>query len=113
MRWVISPIALLVLAARHRLIVWQPSVRQILERLFDFVVLQFDTPLEHKKAGTFDFPKVPTLPIQYSVVYLTYLLMFHLQICQKWFISLTLLKTGVCHQWKKQKTSEAFKHGKP
>ena len=35
----------------------------ILERLFDFVVLQFDTPLERKKAGTFDFSKVPASPI--------------------------------------------------
>ena len=49
--------------ARHRLIVRTSSVRQILERLFDFVVLQFDTPLERKKAGTFDFSKVPALPI--------------------------------------------------
>ena len=49
----------LIFAARHRLIVRKPSVRQILERLFDFVVFQFDTSLERKKAGTFDFSKSP------------------------------------------------------
>ena len=30
-------------------VIWQPSVRQILERLFDFVVFQFDTPLKEKR----------------------------------------------------------------
>ena len=29
------------------------------------------------------------------------------------FISLTLLKNGVCHQWKNKKISEPFKPGKP
>ena len=73
-RWVITPFALLVFAAHHRLVVRQPGIRQILERLFDFVVLQFDTPLERKKAGVLDFSKAPALPILYSVVYLTHLL---------------------------------------
>ena len=63
MRWIIAPFALLVFAAHHRIVIWQLSIRQILERLFDFVVLQFDTPLECKKAGTFDLSKVPALPI--------------------------------------------------
>ena len=40
-----------VFTAHHRLIVRKPSIRQILECLLDFVVLQFDTPLECKKAG--------------------------------------------------------------
>ena len=62
-RGIIAPIALIIFAAHHRLVIRQPSVRQILERLFDFVVLQFDTPPERKKAGTFDFSKVPALPI--------------------------------------------------
>ena len=52
-----------VFTAHHRLIVRKPSIRQILECLLDFVVLQFDTPLECKKAGTFDFSKAPALPI--------------------------------------------------
>ena len=62
-RWVITPFTLPIFMARHCLIVRTSSIRQILERLFDFVVLQFDTPLECKKAGTFDFSKVPALPI--------------------------------------------------
>ena len=52
-----TAIALLVFTARYCILIRQPSVRQILERLFDFVVFQFDTPLEKKKAGTFDFLK--------------------------------------------------------
>lgn len=63
MRRVITSIALLIFMACHLLIVRKPCVRTILERLFDFVILQFDTPLECKKAGTFDFSKVPALPI--------------------------------------------------
>ena len=78
--WIIAPVTLLVFAAHNLLIVRNPNVRQILERLFDFVVLQFDTPLERKKAGTFDFSKAPALPIYYFVVYPNYSLMFHLQI---------------------------------
>ena len=62
-RRIITPFTLPIFMARHRLIVRTSSVRQILERLFDFVVLQFDTPLECKKAETFDFSKVPALPI--------------------------------------------------
>jgi hypothetical protein len=58
-RWIIAPFALLVFAAHHRIVIWQPSIRQVLECLFDFVVLQFDTPLNAKKAGTFDFSIVP------------------------------------------------------
>ena len=73
-RRVITHIAPLIFAARHRRIVRKPSIRRILERLFDFVVLQFDTPLERKKAGVLDFSKAPALPILYSVVYLTHLL---------------------------------------
>lgn len=57
-----TAIALLVFTARYCILIRQPSVRQILERLFDFVVFQFDTPPERKKAGTFDFSKVPALP---------------------------------------------------
>ena len=63
MRWIIAPFALLVFVAHNLLNVRKPSIRQIFERLLDFVVLQFDTPLECKKAGTFDFSKAPTLPI--------------------------------------------------
>ena len=62
-RWVIAPFTLLVFTAHNLLIVRKLSIRQIFERLLDFVVLQFDTPLECKKAGTFDFSKVPALPI--------------------------------------------------
>ena len=62
-RRVIAPFTLLVFVTHNLLNVRKPSIRQILERLFDFVVLQFDTPLECKKAGTFDFSKVPASPI--------------------------------------------------
>ena len=61
-RRIMTAIALLVFTARYCILIRQPSVRQILERLFDFVVFQFDTPPERKKAGTFDFSKVPALP---------------------------------------------------
>ena len=57
MRRVITSIALLVFTARYCILIQQPSVRQILERLFDFVVFQFDTPLERKKARNFRFLK--------------------------------------------------------
>ncbi len=40
-----------------------PSIRQILERLFDFIVFQFDTSSKRKKAGAFDSSKAPALPI--------------------------------------------------
>ena len=63
MRRVIAPFTLLVFVAHNLLNVRKLSIRQIFERLFDFVVLQFDIPLECKKAGTFDFLKVPALPI--------------------------------------------------
>ena len=69
-----TAIALFIFVAHHRLVVRQPGIRQILERLFDFVVLQFDTTLERKKAVTFEFSKAPALPILYSVVYPNYLL---------------------------------------
>ena len=49
-RWIIAPIALLVFTARHQLVVRQPGIRQILECLFDFVVLQFDTSSKCKKS---------------------------------------------------------------
>ena len=62
-RWIIAPFTLPIFMARHRLIVRTSSIRQVLECLFDFIVLQFDTPLNAKKAGTFDFSKVPALPI--------------------------------------------------
>jgi len=62
-REVITSIALLIFMACHLLIVRKPRVRTILERLFDFVILQFDTSSKRKKAGTLDFSKVPTLPI--------------------------------------------------
>ena len=42
-RRIVAPIALLIFAAHNLLIVRNPNVRQILERLFDFVILQFDT----------------------------------------------------------------------
>ena len=79
-RRVITHIAPLIFAARHRRIVRKPSIWRILERLSDFVVFQFNTPLERKKARTFNFSKVPALPIYYYVVYPNYSLMFHLQI---------------------------------
>lgn len=44
-----TAIALLVFTARYCILIRQPSVRQILERLFDFVVFQFDTPLKEKR----------------------------------------------------------------
>ena len=60
MRRIKTAIALFVFVAHNLLIVRTPNVRQIFERLFDFVVLQFDTSLRTpKKAGTFDFSKVP------------------------------------------------------
>lgn len=62
-RRVITSIALLIFMACHLLIVRKPRVRTILERLFDFVILQFDTSSKRKKAGAFDFSKVPALPI--------------------------------------------------
>lgn len=52
-----TAIALLEFTARYCIIIWQPSVRQILERLFDFVVFQFDTPLERKKGRNVRFLK--------------------------------------------------------
>ena len=42
-RGIIAPFTLPIFMARHRLIVRTSSVRQILERLFDFVILHFDT----------------------------------------------------------------------
>ena len=48
-RWIIAPFALLVFAAHHRIVIWQPSIRQILECLFDVVVFQFDTSLKEKR----------------------------------------------------------------
>ncbi len=63
MRRIMTAIALLVFTARYCILIRQPSVRTILERLFDFVILQFDTSSKRKKAGTLDFSKVPTLPI--------------------------------------------------
>ena len=61
MRRIITSIALLILMARHRRI-----VRQILERLFDFVVLQFDTPLNAKKPEPLIFQKIR--PYQFNIL---------------------------------------------
>ena len=57
MRRIMTAIALLVFTARHLLIVRHPGIRQILERLFDFVVLQFDTSSKRKKGRNFQFLK--------------------------------------------------------
>ena len=48
-RWIIAPFALLVFAAHHRIVIWQPSIRQVLECLFDFIILHFDTPFRMQK----------------------------------------------------------------
>ncbi len=49
MRRIKTAIALFVFTAHNPLIVWKPSIRQILECLFDFIVFQFDTSSERKK----------------------------------------------------------------
>ena len=58
---IITPFTLPIFMARHRLIVRTSSVRQILECLFDFIVLQFDTSSERKKGRNFWFLKSPGL----------------------------------------------------
>ena len=58
---VITPITPLIFAAHNRIVIRQPSVRQILEHLFDFVVLQFDTSSKCKKGRNFRFLKSPGL----------------------------------------------------
>ena len=42
MRRIMTAIALLEFTARYCIIIWQPSVRQILERPFDFVVFHLN-----------------------------------------------------------------------
>ena len=49
MRWVIAPFTLLVFVAHNLLNVRKPSIRQILERLLDFVILHFNTPFRMQK----------------------------------------------------------------
>ena len=48
-RWVIAPFTLLVFVAHNLLNVRKPSIRHVLECLFDFIILHFDTPFRMQK----------------------------------------------------------------
>ena len=74
-RRVITSIALLIFVAYNLLIVRHPGIRQILERLFDFVVLQFDTSSKRKKGRNFQFLKSSGLTELFTLLaYMVYII---------------------------------------